>query len=232
MFPIRDTIRSRSVPIVNWLIILANGLIFFYELNLSPFRLDQFVSTYALIPSHLNLANPLTWGPLFTHMFLHSGWFHILSNMWVLFIFGDNVEDRIGSLRFLVFYLAGGIAAGLAQAFFSTDPSIPSLGASGAIAAVLGAYFFYYPKAKVLTFIPIFIIPWFIEVPAVVFIGFWFISQLFSGLLSLSTASGAALGGVAWWAHVGGFIFGLLLAVPFALGRKEQSWHPDQYWPW
>jgi len=232
MFPIRDTIRSRSVPIVNYLIILANVLVFFYELNLPPYRLDQFISTYALIPARLNLSNPLTWGPLFTHMFLHSGWFHILSNMWVLFIFGDNVEDRIGPLRYLLFYLAGGVVAGLTQAFFSPDASVPALGASGAIAAVLGAYFFYFPKARVFTLILIFIIPWFIEVPAVIFIGFWFVSQLFSGLLSLTTASGASLSGVAWFAHIGGFVFGLLMAAPFALGRKENTWHPDEYWPY
>jgi membrane associated rhomboid family serine protease len=232
MFPIRDTIRSRSVPVVNWLLILANVLVFFHELSLSPFQFNQFILNFALVPARLNLSNPLTWGPLFTHMFLHNGWFHILSNVWVLFIFGDNVEDRIGSLRYLVFYLVGGIVAGLVQVFFSSDPTIPALGASGAIAAVLGAYFFYFPKARVTTLILIFILPWFIDLPAVIFIGFWFVSQLFSGLLSLSTANGAAVGGVAWWAHIGGFLFGLLLAAPFALGRKVADWHPDQYWPW
>ncbi len=232
MFPIRDTIRSRSLPVVNWLLILANLAVFLYELRLSPAQLDQFTLTYALVPSRLVLANPSTWLPLFTHMFLHAGWFHIISNMWVLFIFGDNVEDRIGSLRYLVFYLLGGIVAGLTQYFFSIDASVPALGASGAIAAVLGAYFFYFPRAKIITLFVIVIIPWFINLPAVVFIGIWFITQLFSGLLALTTASGAALGGVAWFAHIGGFMFGLLMAGPFALGRKKYAWHADQYWPY
>ncbi len=232
MIPIRDTIRSRSVPLVTWLIILANVLVFFYELNLSPFRLDRFFQTYALVPSALHLNNPLTWLPLFTHMWLHAGWFHIISNMWVFFIFGDNVEDRMGSLRFLIFYLMGGLAAGLMQDLLSTDPNVPALGASGAIAAVMGAYFFYFPRARVITLIPIIIIPWFIELPAVIFLGFWFLTQLVPGLLSLSTASGAAAGGVAWWAHVGGFLFGLVLAAPFAAGRRLYQFHQDQYWPY
>ncbi len=232
MFPIRDTIRSRSIPVVNWLIILANLLVFIYETRLSPAQLDRFTLTYALVPSHINLVNPATWLPIFTHMFLHAGWFHIISNMWVLFIFGDNVEDRIGPWRYLIFYLLGGIVAGLTQFFFSTDPNVPALGASGAIAAVLGAYFFYFPRAKVITLIPIFIFPWFVNLPAVVFIGVWFITQLYSGLLSLTTASGASLGGVAWFAHIGGFLFGLLLAGPFAVGKKKFTWHSDQYWPY
>ena len=232
MFPIRDTIRSRSLPVVNWLLILANLAVFLYELSLSPAQLDRFTLTYALVPDRLVLANPATWLPLFTHMFLHAGWFHIISNMWVLFIFGDNVEDRIGSLRYLIFYLLGGIVAGLTQDFFSIDASIPALGASGAIAAVLGAYFFYFPRAKIITLFVIVIIPWFINLPAVVFIGLWFISQLYYGFLALTTSSGAALGGVAWFAHIGGFLFGLLLAGPFAWGKKKYTWHADQYWPY
>lgn len=236
MFPIRDTIRSRSVPVVNWLIILANVVVFLYELSLSPAQLDQFTLTHALVPNRILLANPTTWLPLFTHMWLHAGWFHIISNMWVLFIFGDNVEDRIGSLRYLVFYLVGGIAAGLTQYFFTEffnfDPNVPALGASGAIAAVLGAYLFYFPRAKVITLFLLVIIPWFINLPAIVFIGIWFLTQLYSGFLALTTASGAALGGVAWFAHIGGFIFGLLLAGIFAMGKKAYSWHSDQYWPY
>ncbi len=232
MFPIRDTIRSRSIPVVNWLIILANVIVFLHELSLSPAELDQFTLNYALVPGRINLANPATWLPFITSMFLHAGWFHIISNMWVLFIFGDNVEDRIGSLRYLVFYLLGGIVAGLTQYFFSTDPNLPALGASGAIAAVLGAYLFYFPRAKIITLVLLVIIPWFINLPAVIFIGIWFLTQLYSGFLALTTASGAALGGVAWFAHIGGFLFGLLLAAPFAAGRRKYEWHADQYWPY
>ncbi len=232
MLPIKDTIRSRSVPLVNWLFILANLLVFLFEVSLPPARLEQFIYQYGLVPAHLNLANPVTWGPLFTHMFLHGGWLHLISNLWILFIFGDNVEDRLGSGRYILFYLIGGIAAGLVQIFFSTDAQTPSIGASGAIAAVLGGYFSFYPRSKVITLIPIFIIPWFVELPSFIFLGFWFISQLFQGLMTLGASAGQAVGGVAWWAHIGGFVFGLLFVRMFAIGHKYPRWHSDQYWPW
>lgn len=232
MFPIKDTIRSRSFPAVTWLLILANAAVFFLELNLNQRQLNSFIATFALTPANLDLANPLTWGPLFTHMFLHGGWLHVISNLWTLFIFGDNVEDRMGSLRFLLFYVLGGLLAGLAQAMLNHGSTIPALGASGAIAAVLGAYFFFFPRARVTTFIPIFILPWFVEIPAVVYLGFWFISQLFSGVASLATAGGMEMGGVAWWAHIGGFIAGLVLAGLFTAGQKKRSAYPDEYYPW
>lgn len=231
MLPIKDTIRSRSVPLMNWLIILANILVFVYQLRLTPLQLEQFIQAYGLVPAHLNPVHPATWLPLISHMFLHGGWLHIISNLWVLFIFGDNVEDRLGSFRYLLFYLIGGVVAGLVQVYFSLDPLTPSIGASGAIAAVLGGYFSFYPRSKVITLIPIFIIPWFVELPSFIFLGFWFVTQLFQGLLSLTTPSGQT-GGVAWWAHVGGFIFGLLLVRVFAAGRAYPQWHADQYWPW
>jgi membrane associated rhomboid family serine protease len=231
VLPIKDTIRSRSVPLVNWLIIVANILVFLYQTRLSPLRLEQFINTYGLVPANLDPTNPATWMPLITHMFLHGGWLHILSNLWILFIFGDNVEDRLGSLRYLLFYFIGGIVAGLVQIYFSLDPLTPSIGASGAIAAVLGGYFSFYPRSKVITLIPIFIIPWFVELPSFLFLGFWFVSQLFQGLMSLATPSGQ-VGGVAWWAHIGGFIFGLLTVRLFAIGRSYPQWHADQYWPW
>jgi membrane associated rhomboid family serine protease len=232
VIPIRDTIRSRSVPIVTWLIIAANTLVFFYELSLSPLRLERFIYSFALVPSQLELTQPITLLPFLTHMFMHSGWFHFISNMWILFIFGDNVEDRMGGLRFLAFYLLGGVSAGLAQTLLTLGSDIPSLGASGAIAAVMGAYFLFFPRARVITIIPLFIFPWFVEIPAIIFLGFWFVSQLGSGLASLATASGMALGGVAWWAHIGGFVFGLLLAKIFTIGRRAYPWYPDQYWPY
>jgi membrane associated rhomboid family serine protease len=152
--------------------------------------------------------------------------------MWILVIFGDNVEDRIGSGRFFVFYILGGLVAGLLQYAVQPSSTIPSIGASGAIAAVLGAYFFYFPKARVLTLIPIFIIPWIVEIPAVTYLGFWFVTQLFSGVLSITSARGVEAGGIAWWAHIGGFIFGVLLAYPFSLRRRQPRNYPDQYWPW
>jgi membrane associated rhomboid family serine protease len=165
-------------------------------------------------------------------MFLHGGWVHFLSNMWTLFIFGDNVEDRMGSGRFLLFYLLGGVLAGLAQAFVDPASRVPAIGASGAIAAVLGAYFLFFPGSRVITFVPVFFLPWFVEIPSFIYLGFWFISQLFSGVAALATVSGVAGGGVAWWAHVGGFVAGLLLARPFAAGRRYRSWYPDEFFPY
>ena len=178
-----------------------------------------------MVPARLELTQPLTWIPLLTSIFLHSGWFHLLSNMWTLYIFGDNIEDRMGSGRYLLFYLLGGIAAGALQAALMPQSEIPTIGASGAIAAVLGAYFFLYPTARVVTFILLFFLPWLVEIPALVYLGFWFISQLFSGLASLAAASTASMGGIAWWAHIGGFIFGLLLVRFFAPRRRQ----PDIY---
>lgn len=232
MLPIRDTIRSRSLPVVNWLLIVVNLLVFLYEVSLSPYRLEVFINTWGLSPASATSADPLRWMTYLSHMFLHGGWYHFLSNMWILFIFGDNIEDRLGSMRYLVFYLMGGVTAGLVQVFFAANPQVVSIGASGAIAAVMGAYFMFYPRARIITLIPLWIIPWFVQVPALVFLGLWFVSQLFSGVLSLSTASGAALGGIAWWAHIGGFLFGLVLSRIFALGRPDPHWYPDQYYPY
>ncbi len=233
MFPLKDTIRSRSLPIMTWFIILTNSFVFlFIELNLSPFQLERFIRTFGLLGTRIQADNPLTWYPLLTHMFLHGGWVHFLSNMWTLFIFGDNVEDRMGSFRFLVFYVFGGIAAGLLQLLLGA-PNIPSIGASGAIAAVLGAYFLFFPRAQVITFVPVFFLPWFVNIPAVIYLGFWFISQLFSGLVSLTLPAGMSMGGIAWWAHIGGFLFGLLLAIPFSAStRRKVLYYRDEYYPW
>lgn len=226
MFPIKDTIRSRSFPIITWGLIIINILIYFYESSLSQAGLNQLIASYGLIPSKIVLTNPFTWLPLLTHMFLHGSWWHVLSNMWTLFIFGDNVEDRMGSVRYVLFYLIGGIAAGMIQMLQSGDPNIPSIGASGAIAAVLGAYFLYFPKSKVVTFIPVLLFIWFVKIPAVIYLGIWFISQLYSGITSASAS------GIAWWAHIGGFVFGLLLALIFKGKEKIQAWHRDEYYPW
>jgi len=148
---------------------------------------------------------------IFSSMFIHAGWFHLISNMWILFIFADNVEDRMGSASFLLFYLLSGIAAALLQVFFFPDSAIPVVGASGAIAGVLGAYILLYPTARVVTLLPLLIFFTIVNIPAVLYLGFWFISQLFSGLASV----GGAGGGVAWWAHIGGFLIGLLLSPLF-----------------
>ena len=216
MIPLYDTLHSRRFPLVNWLLIGLNVLVFLYELTLSPAGLDRFTRVWGLVPAQL-MAHPITaWVTIFTGMFLHGGWFHILSNMWVLFIFGDNVEDRLGGARYLIFYLLSGVAAALMETFIQPGSNVPTIGASGAIAGVLGAYLILYPRARVASLVPILFIFTIIEIPAVIFLLFWFVSQLFSGWLSLQ---GATASGIAWWAHVGGFIFGMAAVGLFAQRR-------------
>ena len=232
MIPIRDTIRSRTFPLVNWLIVAANALVFLYEISLPPAQFERLILNFGLVPARLHLYNPASWILLLTHMFLHSGWFHILSNMWVLIILGDNVEDRLGPGRYLTFYLLGGFAAAALQVAVDPSSRLPAIGASGAIAAVMGAYFFFYPRARVTTLILLFIIPWFFDIPAWVFLGFWFLSQFFNGFLAITTPGGLAVGGVAWFAHIGGFLFGLLLGRLFAPRVRDPQYHADEYYPW
>lgn len=216
MIPLYDTLRSRRFPIVNWMLIILNGMAFYYELKLGEEGLFRFIHIWGLIPSQLASTPAAAWPTLFTSMFLHGGWFHILSNMWVLFIFGDNVENRMGSGRYLVFYLLCGIAAALTQTYLSMASTMPVIGASGAIAGVLGAYLVLFPRSRIASLVPIFFIFTIVEVPAVLFLGFWFVSQLFSGWQSLH---GADMSAVAWWAHIGGFIFGMF-AVHFFVQRR------------
>ncbi len=220
MIPLYDTLRSRRLPIVNWLIIALNVVVFLYENSLSPAAFDRFTTVWGLVPANL-MAHPATaWITIFTAMFLHGGWFHILSNMWVLFIFGDNVEDRTGHAGYVAFYLLSGIAAGLLQSFVLPTSRVPMIGASGAIAGVLGAYLVLYPKARVASLVPILFIFTIIEIPATLFLLFWFVSQLFSGWLALGSSAGS---GVAWWAHVGGFLFGVVAVFLFAQRRPSYA---------
>jgi membrane associated rhomboid family serine protease len=228
MFPLRDTVRSRSFPFVNVLLITANVLVFLLEVSLGPRGMDSFFAAFALIPAQLSLAQPLTIVTLLTSTFLHGGWFHLISNMWTLFIFGDNVEDRMGPFRYLVFYLMAGAFAGMVQVAFGPASGIPTVGASGAIAAVLGAYFVLFPRGRVVTFLPLFFLPWLVEIPAFVYLGIWFVSQISSGLVGLGAAGApASFGGIAWWAHVGGFTFGLLLVRVFARRRRDIWQDPE-----
>jgi membrane associated rhomboid family serine protease len=247
MIPIKDTIHSRTFPIVNWLLIIVNVLVFvLIELPLGQTQLDRLISTYAVTPNlcaapflrSLSAASIPGLGvlvngcaiPLITSMFLHGGWVHIIGNMWVLIIFGDNVEDRMGSLPYLLFYLICGIVSGLTQAFITPTSQVPSIGASGAIAGVLAAYVVFFPGARVVTLVPLFVLGWFVNIPALVFVAIWFLIQFFSGVLALG---GAASGGVAYWAHVGGFICGLLLVWIFASrSRNQPTSYPDEYHPW
>jgi membrane associated rhomboid family serine protease len=212
MFPLQDNIRARSTPVVTWVIVALNGAVFLAEATLPLPRLEWLVGTLGMIPSRLS-ADHSSWPTLITCMFLHGGWTHFLSNMWMLYLFGDNVEDRMGPARYLVFYLLCGVAAGLAHRYVEPLSGVPTVGASGAIAGVLGAYFVLYPRAEVLTVVPIFFYPLFFEMPAVVFLGVWFVSQLFSGTLTVVRPE--LVSSVAFWAHVGGFVAGIVLLPVF-----------------
>jgi len=224
MIPFKDNIPSRRFPLVTILIIVVNVLAFMYELSLGR-GLQRFMMTYGVVPalvahwpqSDLPITAVVT--PFFTSMFLHGGWLHLIGNMWYLWIFGDNVEDRLGHFGFLVFYLLSGLGAGIAHTILNFNTVVPSVGASGAIAGVLGAYVVSYPGARILTLVPFFIFWQVIEIPALIVLGFWFIMQFFYGTASLATTS-ASQGGVAWWAHVGGFIIGIILIGLFP--RKDR----------
>ena len=213
MIPLRDTIPSRTAPVVTVALIVVNVLVFMHEVALGPY-LEKFVFAYGLIPRRLvywpgEALDPARFLPLITSMFWHGGWLHLLGNMLYLWIFGDNVEDRLGHLRYLLFYLLAGTAAGLAQVALNPASRLPTVGASGAIAGVLGAYLVTYPRARVLTFVPLFFVPWFVEVPAFAYLVLWFLMQLLAGLGTLGAP--VETGGVAVWAHVGGFIAGVVL---------------------
>jgi membrane associated rhomboid family serine protease len=220
MIPLYDTIRSRRFPLVNWMLIALNVLVFLYEVRLGGAGLERFIRAWALIPARL-ISHPETaWVTIFSSMFMHGGWLHILSNMWVLYIFGDNVEERLGGQRYLIFYLLSGVAAALLQTYILQDSGAPMIGASGAIAGVLGGYLVQFPRARVASLVPIFFIFTIIEIPATIFLLFWFILQLFSGLFALQ---GGGASGIAWWAHIGGFLFGLLSVSLFAQRRLYGS---------
>jgi membrane associated rhomboid family serine protease len=213
MFPLYDTLRPRRFPWVNWILILLNALVFYFELTMGEERLRSFTFDWGLVPARLITNYAEVWVTVFSSMFLHGGWVHILGNMWTLVIFGDNIEDRMGHGRYLIFYLLSGVAAALLQTYLAPSSQIPMIGASGAIAGVLGAYIILFPRARVASLVPILFLFTLVELPAVVYLGFWFVLQLFSGWLALQ---GAMANGVAWWAHIGGFVFGLIAVRLFA----------------
>ena len=225
MIPLRDSTPSSRAPAINYAIIIVNVLIFFYEASLDRPHLEALVMTLGFIPgrflSRLGdgdlIGSTLT---IFTSMFLHGGWLHLIGNMWTLYIFGDNVEDTFGHGRFLTFYLICGVLACLAQLAIAPRSAIPMVGASGAIAGVMGAYFFLFPHARILTLVPIvfFVI---IEVPAYVFLGAWFLVQFLSSSASAGVAE--VRGGVAFWAHIGGFAAGYVLVRLFAYDQIQAA---------
>jgi membrane associated rhomboid family serine protease len=229
MIPIRTTAPTRYPPFVTWTLIGINCFVFFVQLGLTPAELEEFLVRFALIPARYSLQSALTpddFIPFITMMFLHGGWLHLIMNMWMLWLFGPAVEDRLGHSRFLLFYLGCGIAAALAQ--MASDPYsvIPALGASGAIAGVLGCTMALFPLSRVIVVVPILFLPLFFEVHAVVFIGLWFVLQILQGTMALLEPSE---GGVAWWAHVGGFVAGLLIG-PLLLRpeRRYRIYQPDE----
>ena len=216
MIPLRDVIPSRTFPALVIAIIALNAFAFLFEQTLSDRELALFVRGYGVVPARFE------WISVFTSMFLHGGWMHILGNMLFLWIFGDNVEDRMGHGRFLVFYLLCGTVAALAHVMSEPGSLIPTIGASGAVAGVMGAYFVLYPHSRILTLLPLFIFWQVIEVPALVFLGLWFVLQLFSGVGTMLMATqGAPAGGIAFWAHVAGFVAGVVLV--FAFRRPERA---------
>jgi membrane associated rhomboid family serine protease len=220
MFPLRDTVPSRSAPVMTWLLIGVNVAAFLYQLVLPPESLEAMVYRFAMVPAEISstdwsmpLGVPLHLLPFLTSMFLHGGLLHIVANLWTLWIFGDNVEDRMGPLRFLVFYLLCGLFAGFVHWITNPSSAVPTVGASGAIAGVLGAYLLLYPRARVVTAVPIVFYPIVFELPAVIYLGLWFLLQIWSGFTSMANPTDA--GGVAWWAHIGGFVAGMALLAVF-----------------
>jgi membrane associated rhomboid family serine protease len=229
MIPLRDQNPSRSTPVVTRGLIVLNAAMFLYELSLGS-GLRDFMFSWGLVPARLPAAfdlggEPLAWTglTLVSSLFLHGGWLHLVGNMWYLWIFGDNVEDQFGPVAFLLFYLAAGVAASLIHAFANLGSRVPTLGASGAIAGVLGAYAVMFPRARVHTLVPFF--PFFqvIPLPAVLMLGVWFLFQFVAG--AISVGQGGAGGGVAWWAHIGGFVFGVVVTkITYPFRRRPESY--------
>jgi membrane associated rhomboid family serine protease len=237
MLPIRDNVPRRTTPFVTWAIIAINTLVFFYELGLGPANLERLFYLFGIVPARYTHPDWAAWiglpvddyWPFVTSMFLHGGWLHVIGNMWALWIFGDNVEDRMGHWRFLVFYLLTGIVAGVTHWLTNPSSTLPTVGASGAVAGVLGAYFFLFSRAQIVAMFPLFFWPIFFELPAVTYLLLWFFSQVFAGtLVGLSRAD---VGGVAVWAHVGGFVAGAVLHRLFLLPRRlaPRTFQPDEY---
>lgn len=218
MIPLKDINPSRSLPIVNLTIIVACSVVWLYEVSLEEYEFNDFIYNFGLVPVEV-FSKPYQ---LFTHMFLHGSWLHIIGNMWFLWVFGDNVEDRLGKFKYLLFYLLSGLGAAVIQSlvsFLTGAVHVPMVGASGAISGVLGAYLYLFPHARILALVPVFFFLTFMELPAVFFIGMWVFIQIINGLVTLPFAS---MGGVAWFAHIGGFFVGYKLVRVFY--RRRLYW--------
>lgn len=231
MIPLSDNVRGERFPTVTVALIVINSAIFTLEALLGP-AAQRLTYTFGVIPAQFvqNWMNPLIWFSLVTSTFLHGGWAHLIGNMLYLWIFGDNVEDRMGHGRFLIFYLLSGVVAGLAQVVAAPQATIPSIGASGAIAGVLGAYLLLFPRARVRTLLPLPFWLSIVSIPAVIVLGGWFFIQFFNGLASIGVSM--QTGGIAWWAHIGGFIAGMVLMPVFRKKRRTDSydWLDESDW--
>jgi membrane associated rhomboid family serine protease len=233
MIPLKDTLLHLGFPVVTWAIILLNGIIFLFEISIPRDMLQQLFYLFGLVPARYSYPSwAVVHGLPFdeylsfvTAMFLHAGWLHIIGNMWFLYVFGSTVEDRLGHVRFLIFYLLAGAGASLIYYLIDIHSQIPEFGASGAIAGVMGAYIVLFPRARIFTMILIFIFPFFVELSAFFYIGYWFLIQLFAGTISF--AAQPTQGGVAWWAHVGGFVAGIALLPLFRRHAHRKS-YPDE----
>lgn len=233
MVPLRDENPTEITPYVTYGLIIVNIVIFLYELTLPDRQLTQFFYSWAVVPCQLSNICPIAarlpaspfpeWVTLITSQFLHGGFLHVAGNMLFLWIFGNNVEDRLGHVKFIIFYLTCGVLAALTQWYFSSNSAVPSLGASGAIAGVMGAYILRYPKAQVLTLLPLGFFITTVRLPAVFFLGWWFVQQALYGIASLNAPANIGMegGGVAYWAHAGGFVFGAILGPLLGLFNSE-----------
>lgn len=226
MLPVQNAVAVRRVPVVTWVLIATNCAIFLFEVSLGPAELEWFLWRFGLVPDR-DLGSGGAALPFFSNMFLHGGWLHLLLNMWTLWLFGPVVEDRLGSGRYIGFYFTCGFVASLTHALSAPASDIPALGASGAIAGVIGCHMRLYPFARLVVLVPILFIPLFFEVPALVFALLWFATQLMQGMLELFIPS--TTGGVAWWAHIGGFVIGFVLAPLLRQpARRHRSYYADE----
>jgi membrane associated rhomboid family serine protease len=222
MIPLRDTQPSYTAPFVTVGIIVLNVLAFLYEFAMDPYELNFFIAHYGVIPTRFQ------WMDVLTSIFLHGGWLHLIGNMWFLWIYGDNVEDILGHSQYLVFYLLCGLAATMVHVLFNADSRVPTIGASGAIAGVMGAYVVKFPHSKITTLVPVFVFLTTMEIPAYFILLYWFVIQFFSGVGSVGH-SHLSQGGVAWFAHIGGFLAGIALILIMRT-QERFSHRPDMRW--
>ena len=228
MIPLRDTTRSKTFPMITLWLVIINIAIFLFEIFIGKY-LNNFIDIFGIVPAkYFHLINIGSFNylqrfyPFITSQFLHGGWLHLIGNVWFLWIFGNNVEYHFGRVKFLIFYLTCGILAGITHVYSNPASYIPTIGASGALAGVMGAYIMLYPRAKILTLIPIFFFIKLIEIPASVFLGVWFFIQFFNGALVLNISNTCC--GIAWWVHIGGFVAGVISILLFFPQRKKRYW--------